>query len=280
MTAPARDRRSAGQAAPTERSALKAVALPSEHGGWGLAAEPGLLGLLVAPSVAGAAIAVAAVVAFLVRTPLKLALVDRRRGRSLPRTRLAARVAALEALVLVALAALAVSTAGTTWLIPLLLAAPLFVVELWFDVRSRGRRLVPELCGSVGAASVAAAVVVAGGAPATVAVAVWTVLAARSLGAIPYVRTQVQRLHRRDAAPGPGGSDAAQAVGVAVAAAVVVVEPAAAVGALAVAVTAVVRVVGVRRPPVPAVRLGAVESLLGVLVVVATAIGLHLGGAV
>ena len=277
MTAPARDRR---QAAPAERSPLKAVALPSEHGGWGLAAEPGLLGLLVAPSVAGAAIALAAVVAFLVRTPLKLALVDRRRGRSLPRTRLAARVAVVEALVLAGLAAVAVWSAGDAWLVPLALAAPLFVVELWFDVRSRGRRLVPELCGSVGAASVAAAVVVAGGAPTAVALVAWAVLAARSIAAIPYVRTQVQRLHRPTAAPGPGGSDLAQVAGVVVAAAAVAVEPAAAVGALAVAATAVVRVVGVRRPPVPAVRLGAVESAHGLLVVVATAVGLHLGGAV
>lgn len=277
MTAPARDER---RPAPAERSALKTVALPSEHGGWGLAAEPGLLGLLVAPSVAGAAIAAAAVVAFLVRTPLKLALVDRRRGRSLPRTRLAAQVAAVEGLVLVALAAVAIATAGPSWLVPLVLAAPLFAVEAWFDVRSRGRRLVPELCGSVGASSVAAAVVVAGGAPVVVAVVVWAVLAARSVAAIPYVRTQVQRLHRPAAAPGPGGSDLAQAVGVALAAAAVVVEPAAALGAVAVATTAVVRVVGVRRPPVPAVRLGAVESALGVLVVVATAVGLHLGGAV
>jgi hypothetical protein len=277
VTAPAREQL---RSAAAERSALRAVALPSEHGGWGLAAEPGLLGLLVAPSVAGAAIAVAAVVAFLLRTPLKLALVDRRRGRSLPRTRLAARVAAVEAVVLVGLAVVAVWSAGATWFVPLVLATPLFAVELWFDVRSRGRRLVPELCGSVGAASVAASVVVAGGAPVAVAVVAWAVLAARSIAAIPYVRTQVQRLHRPTAAPGAGGSDLAQAVGVAIAAAAVVVEPAAALGAVALAATAIVRVVGVRRPPVPAVRLGAAESALGVLVVVATAVGLHLGGAV
>ena len=67
------------------RAPLRGVALPSEHGGWGLTLEPGLLGLLVAPSVAGACLAVAAVVAFVARTPLKLALVDRRRGRDVGR---------------------------------------------------------------------------------------------------------------------------------------------------------------------------------------------------
>ena len=65
------------------RAPWKAVALPAEHGGWGLTLEPCLLGVLVAPSLAGAALAAATFLAFLVRTPLKLAVVDRRRGRRL-----------------------------------------------------------------------------------------------------------------------------------------------------------------------------------------------------
>ena len=59
--------------------------IPSEHGGWGLTLEPALLGLLVAPSIAGGALAIAAFLAFLVRTPLKVLLVDRRRHRELDR---------------------------------------------------------------------------------------------------------------------------------------------------------------------------------------------------
>ena len=99
------------------------------------------------------------------------------------------------------------------------------------------------------------------------------------------MRCQVRRLHRREAASSPAptatdGADLAQVAGVALAAATVVALPAAALGACAVAATAAVRVVALRRPPVPAVRLGAVESVLGVFVVVATALGLHLGGAV
>jgi len=268
------------RSAPAPRSALKAVSLPTEHGGWGLIVEPGLLGLLVAPSVAGAALAVAGVLAFLLRTPLKLVGIDRRRGRRLPRTRLAGRVAAVEGVLVLLLAALALTSAGPAWLVPVAGAAPFVAVELWFGVRSRGRRLVPELCGAIGTGSLAAAVAVAGGAPTRVAVVLWLLLAARSLAAIPYVRTQVQRLHRRGGAtPRPFGSDMAQAAGVVVAAVAVVVEPAAAPGAAAVAAAAVLRLVAVRRPPVPAVRLGALESAFGVAVVVATAVGLHVGGA-
>ena len=68
-----------------QRSTLRTVALPSEHGGWGLTLEPVLLGLLVAHSVSALCIGLAAVLAFLARTPLKLAVVDARRGRTLER---------------------------------------------------------------------------------------------------------------------------------------------------------------------------------------------------
>ena len=49
---------------PSPRPMLRSVALPTEHGGWGLTLEPVLLGLLVAPSVAGLAIGGAAFLVF------------------------------------------------------------------------------------------------------------------------------------------------------------------------------------------------------------------------
>jgi len=263
------------------RSVWRSVAVPSEHGGWGLTLEPVVLGLALAPSAAGVALGLAGLAAFLLRTPLKLAFVDHRRGRSLPRTALARRVAAGEGIAVVALAACALAWAGPSWLVPVALATPLVAVELWFDVRSRSRRLAPELCGAVGMGALAAAVALAGGAPAVVAAVAWVLLAARSVTAIPYVRTQVLRLHRpRDAAPTNGGALLAQVAGVGLAAAAVVVESAALAGAIAIAATAVVRLVGLRRPPRSAVRLGALESVMGLVVVVAAAVGLHAGGAV
>src|SRR5215472_11598321 len=50
------------------------LVLPKEHGSWSLALEPVALGLLIAPSVAGGALAVAAVAVFFLRRPLKLGL--------------------------------------------------------------------------------------------------------------------------------------------------------------------------------------------------------------
>ncbi|HKA83628.1 MAG TPA: YwiC-like family protein, partial [Acidimicrobiales bacterium] len=96
------------RAAPARaRAPWRAVAVPDEHGGWSLSAEPALLGLLVAPSSAGAALAAAAMVAFVARTPVTLVLVDLRRRRWLRRTTLATRIAAAELVLLAALATVA-----------------------------------------------------------------------------------------------------------------------------------------------------------------------------
>lgn len=254
-----------------ERGVWRSVALPTEHGGWGLTLEPALLGLLVAPTAAGGALAVAALVAFLVRTPLKIVLVDRFRRRWLPRSRRAAQLAALEGAVLVVLALAAGRWAGWWWLVPAAVAAPLIAVELAYDMRSRSRRLVPELAGTVGIAAVAAAVALAGGEPAALAVGLWLVLAGRGVASIPFVRVQIERLRHGRATL--VRSDAAQALGVAVAAAAVLLDDRLLVGAVAVAVVAVSQLVFVRRPPVPAKVLGLRQMFIGLAVVAATAGG-------
>ncbi|MGH8022300.1 MAG: YwiC-like family protein [Limisphaerales bacterium] len=53
------------------RDGIKLV-WPKEHGSWFLALEPVALGMLAAPSGAGAALAVAASSGFLLRRPLKI----------------------------------------------------------------------------------------------------------------------------------------------------------------------------------------------------------------
>jgi YwiC-like protein len=254
-----------------QRSTWRAVAIPEEHGGWGLTAEPALLGIVVAPSWAGAALVLAAFVAFVARKPLKLVLVDRWRHRRLPRSRLAARIAAVELGVLAALALVAVTLAGWRWLVPVAVAAPLVGVELWFDMRSRSRRLGPELCGAVGIAAVAASVALAGGAGAWLAAGLWLVLAGRSLAAVPFVAVQIDRL--RHGTGSVATSDRAQIAGVAVAAAAVAVDPALLAGATAVVALAAAQAFWVRRPPVPALVLGVRQLMLGLAIVAITAAG-------
>jgi hypothetical protein len=256
----------------TERSLWRSVAIPTEHGGWGLTLEPVLLGLLIAFSWPGLAIGLAAFIAFLVRTPLKLALVDRRRNRALPRTRLATRIAAVELAALGLLGGVALWSAGADWLVPVLIAVPLVTVELWFDIRSRSRRLIPELAGAVGIAAVAAAITVAGGEGWRLAIAVWMVLAARAVASIPYVRTQIVRTRRGPTAL--GSTDLFQLAGVALAFAAVAVDSRVLAGAIAVAAFAVAQSVAVRRENIPAVKVIGIRQMVGGLAVAAaTAIG-------
>jgi hypothetical protein len=194
--------------------ALKTVALPAEHGGWGFLAEPLILGLLVAPSGRGAALAAAAAAAFLARHPLKLVLADRLRGRTYPRTRAAAAFAlgygALAAL------ALAIGTRGAPLVVwtPLLIAAPLALVQLACDARRRGRELAPELLGAVAPGSFAASIAIAGGWPAGGAAVLWLLLALRGTATVLYVRTRL-RLDR-GLLPGRSAAWASHALGLVV----------------------------------------------------------------
>ncbi|MEZ5143302.1 MAG: YwiC-like family protein [Acidimicrobiales bacterium] len=248
------------------------MAIPAEHGGWGLTLEPVLLGLLVEPSASGALLGAAALVVLVARTPLKLALVDRRRGRHLDRTRLATRIAAAELALVLALVLGAWLLSEATFWGPLALAVPLVAVELWFDARSRGRRLVPELAGTVGIGSVAAAIVLAGGGDVATAAGVWLVVAARAVASVPFVRLQLARAkaqpHRRWAC------DLAQALAVALAIggwAVGWLPPAA---PIVVGLLAVVQVGLARTRPPRAALLGAQQVVLGLTVVVTTALGI------
>ncbi len=256
------------------RSSLRAVALPSEHGGWGLTAEPGLLGLLVAPSAAGLALALAALVAFMARTPLKLALVDQRRGRSLPRTVLARRVAAAELVVLIGLVVTAVVIADSPFWAPLLLAAPLILVEAWFDVRSRSRRLLPEVAGAVAVCSVTPMIVLADGGSASLAAGLWLVLAARVVTSIPHVRDRIAELHGRDVDPRIAA--VADGLSLALAALAVGLDPQLVAGALAVLAVLLLQRLSTRRLTDRAVVLGVRQMALGFGLVVVTALGVIL----
>lgn len=248
--------------------------MPSEHGGWGLTLEPVLLGLLVEPSSAGALLGGAAFVAFLMRTPLKTALVDRRRGRWLERSTLATRVVGAELAVFVVLAGPAFVIGDRLFLLPVAVAAPLVAMELWFDVRSRSRRLAPELAGAIGMGAVAAIVALAGGAEVALAAALWLVLAARALTAIPHVRRNVAMLHGR---AGPRRVVLVGDLGaLVVAGAAVIADSAATVGAVAVAAVVGVQHAWDRRPIPPAKIIGFRQMALGLAVVAATAMGVWL----
>lgn len=257
------------------RATLRSVALPTEHGGWGLTLEPAVLGLLVAPSWAGAALAVAAFVAFMARTPVKLVLVDHWRRRRLDRTVLAERVAAIELGALGALVAAAALTANGPFWVPLAIAVPFFATELWFDMRSRSRRLVPELAGAVGIASVVAAIVLADDRSTMLAIALWTLLAARAIASIPFVRIQLRRL--RNQAFRRSASDLAQVVATGIGVLAIAFDEQVLAGFVALLLLAAFQVGAVRRTPPRAAIIGSMQLVLGLALVGITAVGVTAG---
>ncbi len=244
---------------------LRRVAVPSEHGGWSLTLEPVLLGLIVAPSSAGLALAGAALSAFLLRTPAKLVLVDRWRGRRLLRTELAARVGAIYALLLAFLLAVAALTGSPSLWQPLLIALPLFTAAIFYDVRSKSRRLVPEIVGTVGIGAFVASIVLAGGGSSSLAYGLWAIVAARAIAAIPLVRFLLRRAKGQPAQV--AGSDVAQGLAVLVALVAVAVTDAPPAAAFAIAGLAVFGVVSARMAVPRVAVIGAQQVVLGLTVV-------------
>ncbi len=258
--------------APAPRSAWRSVAMPTEHGGWGLTAEPVLAGFVIAPTVSGMCLGFAALLAFLAHTPLRIVLVDRHRDRNLPRTALARRVLAIEVAAGAVLVTVAAVTAQSSFWWPAAIAAPLVAVQLWFDTRSHSRRLVPELAGTYGICAVAAMILLAGGHPSAEAVAVWLIFVARATTSVPHVRAQVARLHGRSSSASTLLTADVLTV-IAVAAAVALAPSTAAGAAVVGAIIAVQR--GTARTPLPAKIAGIRQSVFGLVVVIATVLGAY-----
>ena len=185
----------------TERSAnVRELLLPKEHGSWSLAFEPVALGLLVAPSVAGGALALAAAAGFFLRRPLKLAITT---PPDDPRRRPARRWAAvlLSGAGLALAGAAALGSARALW--PLALAAPCGLLFLWFDLRQAMREAEAELAGSMAFALLPAAFATLAGWPGPAALALAVVMLARSVPTVLTVRTFLRLGKGWDADPLP-----------------------------------------------------------------------------
>jgi hypothetical protein len=173
------------------RASLRPLALPAEHGGWGFLLEPMALAMIVAPSMAGALIALGGVAVFLVRHPLKLAARDWFRGRH-PRTALCEVLVALYGLAALIAFGAEAAVAGTRPLVPLLFAIPFGVTLLAYDTRNRSRALVAELSGAIAPAAMAASIALAAGKPVPMAVALSALMIARAVPAVLYVRSALR----------------------------------------------------------------------------------------
>ena len=176
---------------------IKTIALPAEHGGWGFLLEPIALGLLLAPSIAGVYLALAAIGVFLARHPLTLVVLNR--GRVSPRSMLARRFAALYLIIGTLAFVAAIAFTQHSFILPIAIAAPFATVQIIFEWSGRRRVLLAELAGVIAISSLAAALPLAAGWPASTSFALWAVMICRSAPAILYVRECLARLHGRRA---------------------------------------------------------------------------------
>ncbi|HEY0866487.1 MAG TPA: YwiC-like family protein [Fimbriimonas sp.] len=172
---------------------IKLVALPTEHGGWGMLGAPILLGLLAAPSVPGALLALAALAGFLTRQPLRLAVTDLRRGKHYPRTSWAIGFATGYAQVaLLAFALALINTSAPIWL-PVAAALALGGYQFSCDLRAQGRAFLPEIAGASALALVVTAITLAGGLDTVRAWVLAAVLAAQAVTAVSYAASRLRQ---------------------------------------------------------------------------------------
>jgi hypothetical protein len=261
----------------TPKVRLRTIAFPVEHGGWGFLAEPVLLGLAVAPSLAGLAIALATVAAFLMRHPAKMFWRNRHRVDASPRFRWARRFAVLYAALAGAVFAAAVALGGWRPLVPFLALSPLLAVYAAYDVSNQARRLLPELAAPMGLSAAAPAIALAGGWEPAGAWTLWLLLQARAVPSILYVRARL-RLERGaeiDRRPSAWSHLGALLLGAGLAARGLA--PWLAAVALAVLLARSVRGLSASRRPAKAKEVGFSELAFGLGYVAATAVGFRLG---
>jgi hypothetical protein len=236
---------------------------PREHGSWSLALEPLALGLLVAPSAAGACLAGAGVAAFFSRRPLRIAVNDAHAER---------RTAAQGPLVVLALAAAgffigALALGGVAWLAWLLPVAAAGGVFLYFDLRAAGREEAAEVAGSAAFAFVPGVIATLASWRAPEAASLALVMCGRSVPTVLAVRAllRAQKTGERRVAPALVAAGVALVVAAGLARAGLAPRTAAALLAL-LAARAVALLVFSRRE-LRARTIGVMEAALGVIFV-------------
>jgi hypothetical protein len=167
---------------------IRDVLLPREHGGWSMALEPVVLGLLVAPSWPGAALAGAVLAAFLARRPLQL-VAGAGRPVNDPRRRPAMGALGLCGLIAIGFALVAAGFGDPRAYRLLAFALPPGALFCWLDLQGDARTASAEFAGTIAFALLPAGFVVGAGGRTGPGLALAAAMAARSLPAVLTIRT-------------------------------------------------------------------------------------------
>lgn len=169
------------------RPRLRSIVLPREHGGWAIALEPLLLGLVAAPSAPGFMLAIAAAFLFLTRRPVRIAT-----GNDARVAQARVVVAVLGTLVVVAGCGGLMASQPITG-IPLLVAIPAAIAFAWLDSRKAGRATAAELAGATVFATIPASIALAAARDGRIALLLAGFALARAATSILPMRTFLRR---------------------------------------------------------------------------------------
>lgn len=177
------------------RKSIHSVALPAEHGGWSFWLEPVLLAMLVAPSATGFAIVILSLASFLMRQPLKIALLDLRKKKLYLRTRIGIGFVALYGLIALLAFGASLAGGGLPVIAPLIPAYLVAIVQIWlFDIRGNSRHWLPEILGASIMSIFGVSIALAGGWTIINATSIAIIIIARAIPTIFYVRARLQQI--------------------------------------------------------------------------------------
>ena len=246
-------------------TAWRELVRPKEHGSWSLALEPLALGLIVAPSPAGAALACSVVAAFFARRPVNIFQRDQRANR-----RVAACGAALTCVTVAALFLLiAFAVAGGDWIVWLIPSLALAAVFIGFDLRNAGREEMAEVAGTAAFAFLPATLAILAGWPATAALALALVMLGRAVPTVLCVRAYLRGAKTGERHPTAALASAAAAVAIGVVLARHGLAPWVAPGLLGLLMLRAIALLVSARLTLHARTLGMMEAATGVVFVVA-----------
>ena len=161
-------------------------------------------------------------------------------------------------------------------LLPLIIAAPLAVIPIYFDSIGKSRKLAPELAGTLAITSSSAVIALAGGWTVAASAALWLLLISRWIPSIFYVRSRL--LLEKGKPYAAAVPVAASAVGAMVSAALAYYGLAPRLAAVVMAVLLVRAAIGLSRYSRrrKAKQIGIVEVIYGAVFVIAVIVGYHL----
>ncbi|MDF3130014.1 YwiC-like family protein [Kiritimatiellaeota bacterium B1221] len=185
------------------RPRYRGVILPPEHGSWGMIAEPLLLGLLISPTWVSLTISLFSFSLFLLRVPFLRLWKARRMPSPDPQRRLVFIFTAGGGVVaFVTFVASCRLADPFIWLWPFVGAAPMAFGTLVYQDRGKTRHLFPELLAAVAIGAPMSSILLSNDFSWTVALALWGLIACKSVSCIVFVRYQIRRSLQRPAGRG------------------------------------------------------------------------------